>query len=468
MQSSQLKYRERENAMAWRAIAASSRGFENLLPSSTFRPRLMFFYGTLTLEHLRKRLLGTDARGDPPGGPPKDATIRGWSVKMWGPYPALVESESKEDSVVHGKVWLVLDEEQLQRIQRYDGKQYRMAAVDVYVEGSSTPETGYTMVWNSDFGVLRDGSFDPSAFYFRQPQGSGEKDESHAEGERPAQSFDPKLFFFYDTYELNHVLKQVLGTEDPTPTLRDAWIQGYIFKMWGRSPALVKSEPYDKDLVIYGKAWNVTEERIWNELEHYKGEKYKVKIVSVLLGKNTFPEVGYTFVWNGDTDELNRAPANSNGNNGNGSGKSMTSSSPGPSAKLDRASPSRTPSTFSPRLLFFYGALSLDYILQRVVGLKDSPAMRPATIRGYWPKMWNDTPALVQAAADVITHGKVWTVSSEEHMQRITREVGETYRLQSIDVTLDDGKVTNPGFTFVWNGKPEILKDGSFDSSKFP
>ncbi|TCD63347.1 hypothetical protein EIP91_005648 [Steccherinum ochraceum] len=48
-------------------------------------PCLLFFYGTLSLPHILQRVLSLDSA---PILLP--ATIEGYSVKMWGPYPALI------------------------------------------------------------------------------------------------------------------------------------------------------------------------------------------------------------------------------------------------------------------------------------------------------------------------------------------------------------------------------------------
>jgi hypothetical protein len=84
---------------------------------------------------------------------------------MWGPYPALIESQPfHSDITVQGKAWTVQDDNQLALLKRYEGENYRLKEIEVLIEGQSIPEAGYTFVWNSYTDELTEGVFDASKF----------------------------------------------------------------------------------------------------------------------------------------------------------------------------------------------------------------------------------------------------------------------------------------------------------------
>ncbi|KAF5355438.1 hypothetical protein D9758_006420 [Tetrapyrgos nigripes] len=126
---------------------------------SAYRQTL-FVYGTLSLQHVLQKVLGLAHLPTF-----HEASIRGYVLKMWGPYPAFVESEPfNPDVTVRGKAWVVQDDDQLVLLKLYEGDNYRLKEVEVLIEGRSTAEPGYTFVWNSYIDELTEGVFDPSKF----------------------------------------------------------------------------------------------------------------------------------------------------------------------------------------------------------------------------------------------------------------------------------------------------------------
>ncbi|KAF8637485.1 hypothetical protein AX16_010813 [Volvariella volvacea WC 439] len=117
-----------------------------------------FFYGTLGVPHVLKRVLGIDEEPEY-----KSASIFGHKIKMWGPYPALVYAELNPEAKVEGKAWLG-DKKHLNRLQRYETENYRSKAVLIQLEGEEAPVEALTFVWAGYSEDLDDGVFDASEF----------------------------------------------------------------------------------------------------------------------------------------------------------------------------------------------------------------------------------------------------------------------------------------------------------------
>ncbi|KAL0060625.1 hypothetical protein AAF712_012568 [Marasmius tenuissimus] len=128
-----------------------------------------------------------------------------------------------------------------------------------------------------------------------------------------------------------------------------------------------------------------------------------------------------------------------------------------------------------PKLLFFYGTLRLPHILKDVVGLDATPTLRDASVRGYTIKMWGPYPALIKDPSDVddrageeiVTSGKAWMMYEDSHLQRLIFYETRNYRLEKVDIFLDDASTPLPGYTFVFNGRDRELIDGVFNAAAF-
>lgn len=122
-----------------------------------------------------------------------------------------------------------------------------------------------------------------------------------------------------------------------------------------------------------------------------------------------------------------------------------------------------------PKLFFFYGTLQLPQILQRVLGLQETPTLREAKISGYRIRMWGRYPALVKVPSSTITVGKAWIMHVESHLARLAYYETRNYRLEAVEIAFEGSEdgMTSSGFTFVWNGAEEDLKDGEFDADRF-
>ncbi|CAL1710967.1 unnamed protein product [Somion occarium] len=123
--------------------------------------RLLFFYGTLSLPHVLKRVLSLT------NTPPlQSAFVFGYSVKMWGPYPALVQLKESDDEAtdkepVEGKAFWA-SEEQIRLLTQHEGENYALAPIAVHI--GQTVTSGYTFVWCGYPEEVDEGAFDPSLF----------------------------------------------------------------------------------------------------------------------------------------------------------------------------------------------------------------------------------------------------------------------------------------------------------------
>lgn len=115
----------------------------------------MFFYGSLMDPDVLRFIAQTPAAPEL-----HKASIRGFKLKMWGPYPALIPGEPKD--AVQGVYWRSEDDGQLDLLQQYETDVYRPAACAIRAgEDGSTIRDGLAFVWAGDpaSDELHDGEF---------------------------------------------------------------------------------------------------------------------------------------------------------------------------------------------------------------------------------------------------------------------------------------------------------------------
>ena len=118
-----------------------------------FLPKFYFFYGSLMDPCQLSRVLGT---GESPVTHP--ASLAGYSCKMWGPYPALVDGPP--DSIVQGVAFEVNSQRAATRLTRYETDAYvEHECIIRFENGNTLP--GATFKWRdgADDPNLREGSF---------------------------------------------------------------------------------------------------------------------------------------------------------------------------------------------------------------------------------------------------------------------------------------------------------------------
>ncbi|KAI0969262.1 hypothetical protein F4678DRAFT_463525 [Xylaria arbuscula] len=141
-------------------------------PLVTFQPFYFFFYGSLQLPIVLSSVCDIATGGTSNGKENgknnaivlrKGASIAGWKIKMWGPYPALVVADEKKDRV-QGAAWLCEKTEHVAKLCTYETDSYRMAYCDVEVpaadgKGVEVIRNARTFVSDHDPDELTDGEF---------------------------------------------------------------------------------------------------------------------------------------------------------------------------------------------------------------------------------------------------------------------------------------------------------------------
>ncbi|KAE8369169.1 hypothetical protein BDV27DRAFT_121176 [Aspergillus caelatus] len=118
-----------------------------------------FFYGTLTDPCMVSEILNL---GKEPELRP--AFIQGYESKMWGQYPALVDTFS--DTVVEGAVYYVQSAEDGGRLAAYETNNYRTESCVIrYTDGKEpAEELGYVFKFVGNPNDLHDGRFELRAW----------------------------------------------------------------------------------------------------------------------------------------------------------------------------------------------------------------------------------------------------------------------------------------------------------------
>lgn len=111
-----------------------------------------FLYGSLMDPSTLKRVLRLQERPQL-----KPASIVGYHVKMWGPYPAL--QSGPPGSIVRGMMWEVEGTKRKDRLADYETSNYREwdCVIDM---GDGSSVWGTTFIWDGDTRELKEGTFD--------------------------------------------------------------------------------------------------------------------------------------------------------------------------------------------------------------------------------------------------------------------------------------------------------------------
>ena len=113
--------------------------------------KFYFFYGTLMDPSTLTNVLGHPRPETYP------AFITGYSMKLWGQYPALVNEAT--DQRISGRAYHVTSKTEADRLAAYETSMYRTSGCTIYFEDGSQA-AGVTFVWDSDPSLLREGTFD--------------------------------------------------------------------------------------------------------------------------------------------------------------------------------------------------------------------------------------------------------------------------------------------------------------------
>ena len=157
-------------------------GFESripLEPTDTFAPPCgpYFFYGTLMDPQLLSEILSL-----PELPTLRPAKICGYSLKLWGQYPALVDGETGE--VVEGMVYHVEEPKHAERLAEYETNTYWPAPclINVMDGEHSKKIRGTTFKYIGNPMDISDGTFDLNTWLRRMNRQPHEKPQVIEEG----------------------------------------------------------------------------------------------------------------------------------------------------------------------------------------------------------------------------------------------------------------------------------------------
>ncbi|KAJ5565761.1 hypothetical protein N7535_007399 [Penicillium sp. DV-2018c] len=108
-------------------------------------------------------------------------------------------------------------------------------------------------------------------------------------------------YFFYGTLTDPSMVREILGLENE-PELRPARLSGYKCKLWGQYPALLDAP----DSVVEGAVYHVKTVEHGERLAAYETKNYQADPCRIRYtdGKEPADDVGYTFKFKGDQNEL--------------------------------------------------------------------------------------------------------------------------------------------------------------------
>lgn len=127
-------------------------------PRDPFRREYCFFYGTLMDPNTLSQVLKSSER------PPvmRRARVIGYEIKLWGPYPALLDGEPLH--LVDGMVYEILSQTELDRLAAYETDKYQLrpCLIDLLNDDDSVEKTieGVAFMWDGQQDELREGTFD--------------------------------------------------------------------------------------------------------------------------------------------------------------------------------------------------------------------------------------------------------------------------------------------------------------------
>lgn len=89
------------------------------------------------------------------------ARIRGFEIRMWGIYPALIPSNDSTKEIL-GTFWKVLNDLQVKRLCLYETDAYKTVPVPLITGAGDVIEDARTFIWAGEAGSsdLEDGAFD--------------------------------------------------------------------------------------------------------------------------------------------------------------------------------------------------------------------------------------------------------------------------------------------------------------------
>lgn len=130
------------------------------LASAPFERGYCSFYGSLMDPETLSRVLNL---ATPDSLKMRRARVLGYQIKLWGPYPALVDGEPNQS--VYGVMCEISSEAHMDRLAAYETDKYSLEYCFIELlndENGSVEKTvsGVSFMWDGEEGELRPGTFD--------------------------------------------------------------------------------------------------------------------------------------------------------------------------------------------------------------------------------------------------------------------------------------------------------------------
>jgi len=156
--------------MVRKFLSASPIDPPELYPQYTpFRRELYFLYGSLTDPRTLSRIVHSP---HPPTLLP--ARISGYTLKLWGSYPALLSSPSQSPgTVVKGMAYEIQSPFEAERLQAYETSKYELVACTIQLaarsgDGEVKRVEGKTFCWKGGEEELMEGVWDLREWQMRR------------------------------------------------------------------------------------------------------------------------------------------------------------------------------------------------------------------------------------------------------------------------------------------------------------
>ncbi|KAI9039893.1 gamma-glutamylcyclotransferase family protein [Aspergillus affinis] len=157
-----MRAQDASEAASKQTPIASDHSSENDKPQYPFRRAYYFFYGTLMDPDTLSQVLKLPRPHIPPVM--RRARVVGYEIKLWGPYPALIEKNTSSLQSVNGIAYEILPQTQVDRLAANETGKYclRSCMIDLLNDDDNVQETihGLTFLWDGEHGEQRDGTFD--------------------------------------------------------------------------------------------------------------------------------------------------------------------------------------------------------------------------------------------------------------------------------------------------------------------
>ncbi|KAJ5208950.1 hypothetical protein N7449_003329 [Penicillium cf. viridicatum] len=152
-----LEYNDSADALR-HSQTASDNSAEDGWPRDPSQREYCFFYGTLMDPHTLCQVLKSSER-------PRimrRARVTGFEIKLWGPYPALLDGEPFRS--VDGMAYEILSKTELDRLAAYETDKYQLTpcSIDLLNDDDSVEKTieGVAFMGDGQQDELREGTFD--------------------------------------------------------------------------------------------------------------------------------------------------------------------------------------------------------------------------------------------------------------------------------------------------------------------